>query len=85
MQELIVVKTHDGYELYCDMCDSIFSEQFVREHMSTFCDMHRHIHKQMSLDTPDLPDNLDSYPQDYVELSTENTKLCTGLSTDKTY
>ncbi len=81
MQELLVVKTHHGFELYCAMCDNLFSEEFVKIDIPYFCDIHRHIHKQMSLDTPDLPDNLPDYPSNSIELSTENLDLSTILST----
>jgi hypothetical protein len=64
MQRLLVVRRDSGSELYCDMCDSLFSEQFVKEHTQTFLDIHRDMHRQMSLNTPDLSENLDSYPQE---------------------
>jgi len=57
------------------MCHSVFAEWFVKNDVPAFCDIHRDIHRRMSLDTPDLPDNLPDYPQNIIE-------LCTGLSTD---
>ena len=77
MQELLVVKTRHGFELYCAMCNNLFSEEFVKMDIPYFCDIHRHIHKQMSLDTPDLPDNLPDYPSNSIELSTANQDLST--------
>jgi hypothetical protein len=59
------------------MCDSFYSEEFVKSDIKHFANIHRVIHRQMSLDTPDLPDNLDTYPQDYIELSTANQDLST--------
>lgn len=61
-------------ELYCDMCDILFKQDFVNNNINNFQDIHRSIHKRMSLDTPDLPDILSDsmgYPQDYLELSTD--------------
>ena len=82
MQELLVVRTHDRYELYCAMCNNLFSEEFVKSDIMYFCDIHRFIHKRDGLDSPDLPDNLPDYSQNYIELSTDNLDLSIGLSTD---
>jgi hypothetical protein len=74
MQVLTYTRTHDGFELYCDICDMMFVEEFVKSDIKAFADIHRSIHKRMNLDTPDLPDTLSDsigYPQDYIEFSTE--------------
>ena len=67
MQRLTYVKTQDGFELYCEMCDSLYSKEFVNSDTKHFMDIHRHIHNRLGLDTPDFE---------------ENEELSTDLSTD---
>jgi len=71
MQILLYVKTQDGFELYCEMCDSLYSQEYVNSYTKHFMDIHRYIHNKLGLDTPDLPENTESYPQEYIKLSTE--------------
>ena len=85
MQILQVVRTSTGYELYCEMCNSTFLEDFVKNHIKEFAEAHRHIHTRSGLDTPDLPDNLDGKIHDYIEISRDVDyrieQLSTGLPT----
>lgn len=85
MQTLQIVRTNTGYELYCDMCDSVFLEDFVKNHIKEFLEAHRHIHTRSRLDTPDLPENLDRNPYDHIEISRDveyrTEQLSTGLPT----
>jgi hypothetical protein len=67
MQRLFYVKTLSGMELYCDMCDTLFKQDFVNNNINTFQDIHRSIHKKLNLDTPDLDEN-PSYTQSKIEL-----------------
>lgn len=66
MQILTYVKTKPNGEtkLYCDMCDSLFDQDFINNNLDTFQDIHRVIHNKMSLNSPDL-EKIDSYPQSY--------------------
>lgn len=69
VQELTVVKIHSHFELYCDKCDSLFDKDMFLENIDYFLDIHRHIHSQMGLDTPDFDKNEELY----TELSTDIT------------
>lgn len=73
MQRLTYEKTLNGFELYCETCDNLFDEQFVKSNIKYFMNLHRQIHKEMSLNTPDFEEN--------EELSTSKIELSTDLST----
>lgn len=76
MQKLTYVKTQNGFELYCETCDNLFDEQFVQSNTKYFMKLHRYIHKEMGLDTPDFEEN--------EELSGNSNEFSTDLSTEIT-